>query len=207
MNIQALFPTPLVTGALPGSEMLCADLRRVILAREAENPGVQHSNNGAWQSDTDFLDWSGSAGAILINAISEVADHFTGVMADGKIARSRINWQVNAWANVNRAGHANDLHYHPGAYWSGVFYVDDGGIDGRDHLGGALEFSDPRGPMPLMHAPSVKMTISACASAGLGERFYPKTGMLALFPAWLGHSVTPYTGKGARISVAVNYGV
>lgn len=205
MKIDALFPTPLLTAKLPHSEALCAGLRAAILARETQTPGVRHSNTTSWQSDDDLLAWAGVPGANLSAAVQEVIDHFTGVVREGGLTRDRVNWKINAWANINRAGDANDLHFHPGAYWSAVFYVDDGGINGGEEMGGALEFLDPRGALPLMHAPTVKMAISQCATAGLGERIYPETGMLALFPAWLGHRVTAYTGAGTRISVAMNF--
>jgi len=207
MKIDALFPTPLLTAQLPQAETLCEGLRNAILAREAETPGVRHSNTTSWQSDDDLLVWAGAPGAHLSAAVQEVIDHFTGVVRGGELSPDRIAWKINAWANINRAGDANDLHFHPGAYWSAVFYVDDGGINGEETLGGALEFLDPRGALPLMHAPTVKMTISQCATAGLGERLYPRTGMLALFPSWLGHRVTAYSGAGTRISVAMNFAV
>ncbi len=207
MKIDGLFPTPLVTSVLEGSGTLCADLRQTILAKAETHTGVQHSNNGGWQSDDDFVAWGGPAGASMIAAVREVADHFTGVLQEGQLTRLLLDWKINAWANVNRPGASNDLHYHPGAYWSSVFYVDDGGINGGDTLGGAIEFADPRGPLPMMHAPAVKMTMNGCVAAGLGERVYPRTGMLVLFPAWLGHSVTPYTGASQRISVAINFSV
>jgi hypothetical protein len=43
----------------------------------------------------------------------------------GKAAPQK--WRVNAWANVNRSGHGNEFHTHPGCVWSAVYYVDDGG--------------------------------------------------------------------------------
>jgi uncharacterized protein (TIGR02466 family) len=205
MKIDALFPTPLLTAKLQQSQTLCEELRSAILQREASTPGVQHSNTTSWQSEDDLLAWAGAPGADLVAGALEVIDNFTGVVREGGLSRERITWKTNAWANINRAGDANDLHYHPGAYWSAVFYVDDGGINGADTMGGALEFLDPRGPLPLMHAPTVKMTISQCVTAGLGERIYPETGMLVVFPAWLGHRVTAYSGAGTRISVAMNF--
>jgi len=42
---------------------------------------------------------------------------------------------------VNRSGHGNEYHSHPGSYWSGVYYVDDGGIAADPSLGGELESS------------------------------------------------------------------
>src|SRR3546814_3372890 len=62
------------------------------------------------------------------------------------------------------------MHCHPGSFWSGCFYVDDGGIGGREGMGGAIEFYDPRGPLPMAYNPLLKMAIKGCVSAGLGSR-------------------------------------
>ena len=61
-----------------------------------------------------------------------------------------MTWHGNMWANINRSGHANEFHSHPGSFWSAVYYVDDGGIPGNPALGGELEFMDPRGALPVM---------------------------------------------------------
>ena len=39
----------------------------------------------------------------------------------------------------NRSGHGNEFHSHPGSFWSGVYYVDDGGIAADPSLGGELD--------------------------------------------------------------------
>jgi uncharacterized protein (TIGR02466 family) len=108
------------------------------------------------------------------------------------------------WANVNRSGHSNEVHSHPGAYWSGVYYVDDGGIGADPALGGELEFLDPRGPLPVMNAPHLGFAGPGGLSAGASERVVPKPGLLVLFPSWLMHQVRPYRGNATRISVAFN---
>jgi hypothetical protein len=61
-----------------------------------------------------------------------------------------VTWRANMWANINKNGNGNEFHSHPGAYWSCVYYVDDGGIDANPALGGELEFMDPRGSAPVM---------------------------------------------------------
>jgi len=207
MRIDPLFPTPLIAADLPEAGELCAQLKARILARERESQGVQHSNVGGWQSGADFFDWGGPESEVLRAAVTEVANHYTGVFEGPEITRTALSWNVAGWANVNRSGHANDLHYHPGSFWSAVFYVDDGGIPADGSKGGAIEFLDPRGAMPLMYAPKVKIAIAYCASAGLGERYYPKSGLLLMFPSWLGHRVTAYAGQGERISIAMNFAV
>src|SRR5262249_44640153 len=118
--------------------------------------------------------------------------------------RPPIDWKIFAWANLNREGHANARHIHGGAVWSGVFYVDDGGIAGDASLGGGLELWDPRGGLALMYAPTAKLATPGAVNAGLAEVHYPKTGQLVMFPSWLPHSVEPYRGSAVRISVAFN---
>jgi uncharacterized protein (TIGR02466 family) len=204
MQITPLFPTPLVRLDI-ADRALVAELRQVILAHEAGSPGTTHSNDGGWQSTDDFAEWGGTAGALLLATIRETVKGFTGYLDKGEVESMPSDWRIQAWANVNRGGAGNHAHFHPGAFWSACFYVDDGGIDGGDRLGGAIEFVDPRGALPLMYAPSHKMMIAHCLSAGLAERVYPKTGTLLIFPAWLTHSVTRYTGSGTRISLTLNF--
>jgi uncharacterized protein (TIGR02466 family) len=116
----------------------------------------------------------------------------------------RIAWKTNAWANVNRAGHGNEFHTHPGAYWSATYYVDDGGIGLDPSLGGEFEMQDPRGVAPAMYAPLLAFAVPGGQSAGAAELIRPKSGMLVLFPAWLSHGVRPYKGSAVRISIALN---
>lgn len=205
MEIRNLFATPLIISNLPPETPLIADLRHQILTRSEQTLSVAHSNEGGWQSPTDFLDWSGEAGAGLIDAVRQIIDQITLVWDASGLAQPALDWKISAWANVNRRGNGNASHVHPGAYWSGCFYVDDGGINGEDEQGGALTFNDPRGPLPIMAAPTVKIGLPGYLTAGLGERVLPKTGMLVLFPSWLQHAVTAYHGEGTRISVAFNF--
>jgi len=206
MEITPLFPTPLVKASLGPNSALIARLREIILAREAATPdGVAHSNSGGWQSHDDFLSWTGDAGQALIDGLTQMINQVTLVVTDGELRKAAPHWKTTAWANINRRGNANMPHFHPGAYWSAVTYVDDGGIGGKPDLGGGIEFSDPRGPMPMMYAPTIKVNAKGFLSAGLGEQFWPETGSILIFPSWLLHSVTPYTGDGIRISVAVNF--
>ena len=118
-----------------------------------------------------------------------------------------IKWRVNAWANVNRPGHGNEFHTLPGCYWSGTYYVDDGGIGDDPALGGKFEIQDPRGVAPAMYAPMLCFATPGGRSAGASELIRPKAGMMVLFPAWLSHRVRPYRGTRMRISLAFNLGL
>jgi len=199
-----LFPTPVAIADLPDAMALNDELRRTILERERTVAGTQHSNLGGWQSPWDFVDWGGAAGSRVIEAAKALATKLT---ADRQGRAVRVAWKVNAWANVNRSGHANEFHTHPGAYWSASYYVDDGGINADPSLGGGFEIQDPRGVAPAMYAPLLAFSTPGGLSAGASELVRPRPGMLMVFPSWLSHGVRPYTGTATRISVAMNFSV
>jgi hypothetical protein len=118
-----------------------------------------------------------------------------------------VTWIGNMWANVNRSGHGNEYHSHPGSYWSGVYYVDDGGSAADPSLGGELEFMDPRGPAPAMYAPHLAFALPGGLSVGTNQTIVPKAGRLVMFPAWVLHQVRPYRGTAQRISIAFNLSI
>src|SRR5246127_5272169 len=196
--IAPLFPTPVVTMDVPDAAALNAELRAVITARQKTHAGTQHSNLGGWQSSWDMDRWGGAPAIKLLAIGRNLAGRVTTDRA-GKPAG--IAWKANMWANVNRSGHGNEFHSHPGSFWSAVYYVDDGGIDADPSLGGELEFMDPRGPGPAMYAPQLAYG-SAGLSVGANETVRPKTGRMVMFPAWLLHQVRPYKGTAQRISIA-----
>lgn len=200
-EVRPLFPTPVATARLPGADAVNAALSETILAREQSHPSTQHSNLGGWQSTWDFAAWGGAAGQQVLQAGQALADRLT---ANRQGQAVKVPWKVNAWANVNRSGHGNEFHTHPGAFWSGTYYVSDGGIPQRPELGGELELQDPRGVAPVMYAPMLTFAGPGGASLGASEVVRPQAGMFVLFPSWLHHAVRPYLGEGVRISIAFN---
>jgi uncharacterized protein (TIGR02466 family) len=204
IELRSYFATPIAVVELEGAPALNRALTETVLAREAAHPSVQHSNLGGWQSSWDFPSWGGQAGDTVLRTAVALANRMT---ADRQGKPVDIKWRVNAWANVNRAGHGNEFHTHPGCYWSGTYYVDDGGIGDDPSLGGEFEMQDPRGVAPAMYAPMLCFASPGGRSAGASELIRPKAGMMVLFPAWLSHGVRPYRGSRLRISLAFNLGL
>ena len=205
-EIASLFATPVVITDLPDAETLSEELRKVIHARQQAHPGTQHSNLGGWQSSWDMDRWGGAPAIKLLAIGRNLANRWT-TDRDGKPVA--VTWRANMWANVNRSGHSNEFHSHPGSFWSGVYYVDDGygeggGIGTDPSLGGELEFMDPRGPGPAMYAPQLAFATPGGRSVGASEIVPPRAGRLVMFPAWLLHQVRPYRGDAERISIAFN---
>lgn len=199
IEVRSLFPTPLVMARPPLTGDDNATLARAILAREAAGVGVTHSNMLGWQSADDFAAWGGAAGAKVIGCARALADRLTGDRAGNRV---QVEWFVNAWANVNRRGHANQAHAHPGALWSGCYYV---AVPEEAEAGGGLEIMDPRGMAPAMYAPELAPALAGCRTMGGSEVIPPETGLMLLFPAWLVHGVRPYLGDSPRISIAFNF--
>ena len=209
LEIVPLFATPLVILNVPDAAALNVELRRVIEQREQSHPSTQHSNLGGWQSSWDMDRWGGAPAIKLMAIGRNLANRMTmdrkGNPGSGPHpGYFAVTWHGNMWANINRSGHANEFHSHPASYWSGVYYVDDGGIAEDASLGGELEFMDPRGPLPAMFAPHLAIAMTGGLSAGATERVPPKAGRLVMFPSWIMHQVRPYRGTAERISIAFN---
>lgn len=200
LQVVSLFATPIVLIDLPDAAALSADLRRTILEREKSHPGTEHSNLGGWQSEWDMDRWGGAPAIKLLAVARNSANKVTTNRQGQSVS---IAWKANMWANINRTGHGNEFHSHPGSFWSAVYYVDDGGIDADPSLGGELEFMDPRGPGPAMYAPNLAFG-SAGLSVGANEVVRPRAGRMVMFPSWVLHQVRPYRGKAERISIALN---
>ena len=197
-EIVPLFSTPVVISDLPDAATLSAELHKAIAERHKSHPGTQHSNLGGWQSTWDMDRWGGAAAIKLLAIGRNLANRYT-TDREGKPVTP--TWRANMWANINRTGHGNEFHSHPGSFWSGVYYVDDGGIAGDPSLGGELEFMDPRGPLPAMNAPHLGYAMPGGLTGGATERIRPKAGRLVMFPSWMIHQVRPYHGTAERLSL------
>ena len=204
IKIKGLFATPVAAIMLPDAEARNAELESIVLEHRATHPTIGASNNGGWHSERDLQTWGGPRAAEVLAMAQSAATQLT-ANRNGDIISPK--WTTEAWANVNGPGDSNACHYHPGSFWSGSYYVNDGGCAGDATLGGEFEMLDPRGPAPMMHAPTLKFSGAEGLSAGSAETILPRPGLLFIFPSFLLHSVRPYRGNGLRISIAFNFGL
>jgi uncharacterized protein (TIGR02466 family) len=105
-----------------------------------------------------------------------------------------MEWTLGAWANINRRGDFNQMHTHPGATWSGIYYVDAGETD-PDAAGTTLQLADPCPARTNIFFPELSAS---------NVLFRPQPGLMILFPSYLPHAVPPHQGDRPRISIAFN---
>ena len=199
----SLFDTPVIVDRMPNAVALNAELKRIILVRKAEDEGISISNVGGWHSDVEMLRWGGEPAMTLLERVIQAADHFT---VDIKSKdKPRYKWFPEMWANVSQSGASNQFHTHPGAFWSAVYYVEDGYTGSADSgLGGELVLLDPRMPMIRMNTPDLRFRRPGQQPDDQEKWFRPTSGQIVIFPSWLSHAVRPYLGEGERISIAIN---
>jgi len=208
INIRPIFATPLLVFTVPDYERINKELCRAILEREASMPAAADHEVIGWSSphDMSMFDWAGPVMKDLLGPVVEVATQATEFSERAPdLAGKHPRWQVvETWANVQRKGGINSVHPHPGTFWSGVYYVDVGGIAGGGDAGGDLQLYDPRGCLPTMLAPFLRYAVSELHDAGKSISLTPEAGRCVMFPGWLSHAVGIYRGQQPRISVAFN---
>src|SRR5690242_20069180 len=111
-NVAMAFGTPISTYLWPDSDKLNADLKTIILEKEKAEKGVQRSNVGGWHSDAQLLAWPGDCIQRFKDRLGVFAGDLTRLVT-GSDGRRKINFRMEAWANVSRRGHYNSVHDHP----------------------------------------------------------------------------------------------
>ena len=201
-QVLNLFPTAVLAGRLPSADILNPQLRQVIAENRQASPGNHRSNVLGWQSTTDMLSWGGAPAHELGRLACAFIDPYSHDLASPK--QPRFGWMAELWANVSPKNASNQMHNHPGALWSLVYYVDDGYDPGAGNQGGELVLYDPRSPMNRMYAPDMVFKWPGGQVERAFHPIRPQSGMMVAFPSWMNHSVRPYLGNRERISIAIN---
>ena len=194
-DVLALFPTPVACIPITNADEINPGIERGILQREKAVRGLRNSNIGGWQSELDLIEWPEPEIAELVDNIKSGVLNMVGLVSG--IRQFDATLGLMAWANVNRSGHFNQVHTHPGNQWSGVYYVSPGEYDDDDiEFPGQLQIHDPRDRAEMVPHPGLPFAYPF--------RIEPKAGMMVIFPAWLGHSVNVFYSQTTRISVSFN---
>jgi uncharacterized protein (TIGR02466 family) len=154
------------------------------------------SNRGGWHSPRDLFERTEPGHRRLCGELTTIARNATSRMVAEDRADA-VDPQFEGWINVSTGQDYHSPHDHPGAFWSGCYYVsvpDDGGEPGRS---GEIEFLSGRGGNPHAAMLPAPMTWD-------WVRIKPRAGMVLLFPGHVRHWVLPQAGTGDRVSVAFN---
>lgn len=190
-----LFPTPFMSHVWSDGAELNEALRPLILDHASSTAGLNKTNVGGWHSEAGQLEFCGPAGRRLIRHMYEMADEATRrVLTESNQSVRPMRWTLFAWVNVNGPGGFNRVHTHPGATWSGTYYVDTGDPEDAES-GTPIHFFDPcQGHANGFLQPYIASSYTA----------RPEPGLMILFPSYLPHMVYPHRGGRPRISIAFN---
>jgi hypothetical protein len=198
-QIRSLFATPIAIHYLPVAQDVNLALRPLILEKAQTESQRAGTRGQGWRSDPDFASWGGEPVQTLFRVVRDLADGLTSTRAGGRVT---LDWKIEACASVRQKGEYRESAARPGAYWSGVYYVDDGYAKSDDEaLGGECELADPRGPLPAMVAPQFGFRIPGGLTAGQSESVRPQSGMIVLHPSWLARGERRYDGDHQRVSI------
>lgn len=194
-TLANLFASPLLAHVWADGAELNAQLKESILEHARRNPGRDLTNVGGWHSETGRLEFCGRAGERLIAHMREMIEEATlRLYTEFGKTPERLNWTLNAWANVNGQGDFNKVHTHPGATWSGVYYVDPGNSDQAGE-GTPLHLADPCSSRASIFFPELSTS---------NVLIKPEAGLMVLFPSYVPHGVLPHRGDRLRVSIAFN---
>lgn len=192
-QIRNMFATPVCVHFLPIAPETNAELRPLI----AERAGGASAHG--WRSGADFDEWGAGPSQTLFRVVRELADSLTSTRAGARIS---LDWKIAGAAAMRQKGDYVPMAARPGAFWSGIYFVDDGYAKSDDEaLAGEVELGDPRGVLPAMVAPHLAYRIPGGIAAGAAELIRPQAGMIILHPSWLPRGERRFEGSVQRVTV------
>ena len=195
---MSLFSTPIGLVVLPDADHVNEVLGGII----ADQQSAAEDTGRPWQWEDGLRRVGGQDLAQVLEATRLLADGMTPLRPDGA-----VDWRMTCRAHVLGPNQSLPVHSHPGGVWSATYIIDDGGIADRPDLGGAIEFQDPRGSEPAMHAPNLTFAVPGGETLGISQTIVPAPGLVVVHPAWLLHGVAVYRGDGNRVSISVELAI
>lgn len=208
-EINPVFAVPFAQDRMPEADPVNAELKALLLAREAEggryanpNPSLKQQP-GVFESDFNLFSWPEAcvqkvrsfAWATLGRTIAQLNGYDTAQM-------QRLQIFSHTWFHVTRHGGFTILHTHPMASWSGVYCVAPGQTPADRPESGVLRFHNPHHySNTFLDSGNLRMRAPYHHGSWSSQL---QAGQLVLFPSWLQHEVLPYYGEDERITIAFN---
>ena len=121
-KFEKAFSTPIVRFQVDDHAALDAELKREGVRLREEDEGVSKSNRGGWHSKGNLFADPAPSIRNLKTAAEEAVFAATRKLTS-KVEPETFRLKLFAWMNINPPGGFNAPHTHPGAHWSGVYYV------------------------------------------------------------------------------------
>lgn len=182
------FPTLLYSTKLHDAE----DMNKEILAaifeeRERDSKGIERSNYrslGGWHSHNNL-----HKDPKFSRLTKRVNTMLTGVSENLGYDTKKHLRVSTMWSITNPPLSSNRAHIHPGALWSGVYYVQ------APEGAGAIDFVDPR-VVTIMNGASYIPNKRRKTECWTKVKVKPVAGKMLFFPSWLYHAVEPNMAEG-----------
>jgi hypothetical protein len=194
---RTVFSTPLYLLVLPAMEDANAAIAAEVLKHRAAS-----NRAGAWRSPWSFppIEWE------PLSPIADAARLLATRLARGSDAQGPLgapSWRLSCRATVLAGGQGVEVETTPRADFAATYLVNDGDAGRDPTLGGLLELQDPRGPAPVMYAPDLIFAAPGAETLGVTQTAHLTPGALALYPAWMMHSLSFYSGETPHISLTL----
>jgi len=201
LNLQRelFFHTPIFFKDLPnGKELNKHLLKHIKKWKKDDQKGIVRSNSLGWHSAVD-MHHRKEYHPLTKELFKMQAEIY---QAEGYHPNTEAICD-NMWANINYKYSHNKNHVHPGAQWSGVYYIQTPKDCGK------IWFTDPCGQR---HIDVAIMDPNKTKPSHYWREvhYQPIEGRIIMFPGWLTHEVAQnvcnFKGeKGWRISVSFNF--
>ena len=203
-ELTSIYPTTLFRRHLPDMTETNRQLAGLIaeLAVTGPNMTAGTSTEGGFQTREDLLSeghpFSNHPALVTLkrHLIAAIQD-YAKLLFEQECMRNpaSVDFMLWGWGVSLRAGNSQDLHVHPTAHISGVYYISSPpGALSETSTSGKIRFYDPR-PRANMNQLFTQIT---------RHSEMPSPGDVLLFPSWLEHSVAPFYGEGERLCIAFN---
>lgn len=195
------FPTLIYSIKLHDADAMNKQILEAIYAeRDRDSKGIERSNFrslGGWHSHNNLHKEAS------FKPLTDRAHQMLGGIHENLGYDQNTRLQVTTmWSITNPPGSSNRAHIHPGALWSGVYYVQ------APENAGQIEFTDPR-TVQIMGSANYIPNKRRKTECWTKVKIKPVAGKMLFFPSWLYHSVEPNLADGTgnaseRIIISFN---
>jgi uncharacterized protein (TIGR02466 family) len=190
-KFSGAFQTPIL---LFENTALIDDLKAYVLAQTEEGIDSKVSEHIKFNLTESKLDLFERKVAVIEETVNFISASLK--LAINALQEEKCGYKIlfkESWYHIGKKNSTHEIHGHPNCSWCGVFYVQSGDL----HSGGQTVFQSPIKSNYVDHGTQYLDKRSTL-------RVDAKDGRLLLFPSYLSHYQSLYTGEQPRIVVAFN---